>query len=203
MKVVQFESEREWLDARRCKITGSRLKDVIPKKGGGLKVGYYELIAERLGGPAEEVDAREWGHQQEPVAIERFEAATGKKVKRDLCIWMREDNDNIAVSPDGVIGKGAKEAVEVKCLSSARHIEAVLTNAVPSDYWYQVIQYFAVNDKLEKLYFVLFDPRLSVKDYHMIEITRAEVAEEVEQMLTYQRDTLKAVEAIVADLTKF
>jgi hypothetical protein len=45
-------------------------------------------------------------------------------------IWSRDDDDNIAVSPDGSV-VGAPAAFEVKCLSSAKHIEAYLTKKRP------------------------------------------------------------------------
>lgn len=204
MKVLKFKDEAEWLEARRGKITGSRLKDIVVKRGTGKKIGFYELIAERLGLPPDGEDAMDRGHRLEEEAIERFEAKTGKKVNRDLVIWTREDNELIAVSPDGVIGKGGTEAVEIKCLSSARHIEAVITNQVPEEYHYQAIQYFAVNDKLETLWFCLYDPRLKFHDFHVIEVVRDEVLQcEVVQMLEYQRKTLEEVEACVEELSRF
>ena len=94
----------------------------------------------------------------------------------------RDDDENIAVSPDGFIG--TTEAVECKCLSSARHIEALLTRAIPSEYEYQVLQYFIVNDKLEMLNFVCYDPRFMMfvrpgsrkvsLDYFVIGVKRAD-----------------------------
>lgn len=168
------------------------------------KIGFYELVAARLGLPPDEGEnAMERGHILEPEALDRFEAATGKKVVRDLSIWSREDDDSIAVSPDGWVGKGASEAVEVKCLSSARHIQAVVENRIPDDYEYQVLQYFCVNDRLKTLHFVFYDPRLRVKDLHIIEVKREDVAGEVEGMVAYQREKLKKVDDIVTELTKF
>lgn len=203
MKTVYFDDEEKWLEARRGKITGSRLKDLIVLRGKGEKMGFWELVAERLGLPPGEENAMERGHKLEPEALDRFEAATGKTVIRDLAIWFREDDPDIAVSPDGWIGKGMKEAVEVKCLSSARHIQAVMTNEIPDEYHYQVLQYFIVNDKLQTLHFCFYDPRLRVKDFHAIEVTREQLTEEIETTLTYQRDKLKKVEEIVSSLTQF
>jgi predicted phage-related endonuclease len=207
MNIIRYEDRDQWLAGRLCRITGSRLKDIVVKRGTGKKIGFYELIAERIGIPADNENAMDRGQRLEPEAIERFEAATGKKVDTSLCMWTREDGEHIAVSPDGFIapkkGGKVKEAVEVKCLGSARHIEAVLTNEVPDEYHYQVVQYFAVNDDLEKLYFVLYDPRLKVKDFHTIEVTREQVQEEVTMMLMYQRDTLQEVERIAAELMAF
>jgi hypothetical protein len=45
------------------------------------------------------------GKRLEDEAIERFAKETGKKVNTDLVLWMRDDDENIAVSPDGSIGK--------------------------------------------------------------------------------------------------
>jgi len=201
MKIIKFKDEQEWLDARRGRITGSRLKDIVVKRGTGEKMGFYELIAERLGLPPEDENPMMRGHDLEPEAIERFTEATGKNVNTDLVIWERDDNSNIALSPDGYIGK--TEAVEVKCLSSARHIQAVIENVIPSEYHYQMLQYFIVNDSLQKLHFVFFDPRLNVKDFHMIVVTRQEVQEEIDKMMEYQVLKLAKVDEIVNSLTKF
>lgn len=202
MKIQKFDDLDSWMEARRGKITGSRLKDIIVKRGTGKKIGFYELIAERLGIPADGELAMERGHRLEQEAIDYFQKETGKKVDTSLVIWMRDDNEAIAISPDGVVGKTA--AVEVKCLSSARHIEAVLTNKIPDEYEYQATQYFAVNDNLKTLYFVFYDPRLLAKPFHMIEIKRDEVMQaNVLGVLEYQRTTLKEVEDIVNQLSNF
>lgn len=188
--------------ARLCKITGSRLKDIVVKRGAGKKKGFYELIAERLTIQSDiQETPLEHGHRCEPEAIERFEQKMGKKVDTSLVIWARDEDENIAVSPDGsVIGSDNTEAVEVKALSSANHLEAYLTKQIPKEYEEQKIQYFVVNDKLEKLHFCFYDPRLKVADFFIITVTRAEVLGEIEAMLIYQRETLKEVNEIVDSL---
>lgn len=201
MKTYTFEDQGAWLSARHGKITGTRLKDIIVKRGTGKKIGFYELIAERLGIPADDENAMERGHRLEGEAMEQLTKETGKVVDTSLVLWTRDDNESIAISPDGFIGD--TEAVEVKCLSSARHIEAILTGEVPSEYEYQVIQYFTVNDKLEKLYLVFYDPRLLAKPFFMIEIPRLSVQDDVKEMLEYQRTTLAEVDKVVLQLSNF
>lgn len=202
MKTHKFEDQADWMAFRRGRITGSRLKDVVVRRGTEKKIGFYELIAERLGLPADDEVAMERGHRLESEALEVFTKETGKKVNTDLVIWTRDDNEAIAISPDGVIGKTA--AVEVKCLSSARHIEAVITGKVPKDYEYQVLQYFIVNDALKTLYFVFYDPRLLAKPFFMIEVKRDDVMQaNVMQMLDYQREMLAEVNKIVNQLSGF
>lgn len=199
MKTLNFDTKEEWLEARYGKITGSRLKDIVVKRGTGKKIGFYELIAERIAVNASDENPMERGTRLESEAIERFCKETGKEVDTSLVMWLRDDNESIAISPDGFIGE--KEAVECKCLSSARHIEAFLTQEIPEEYQMQKLQYFIVNDKLETLHWVFYDPRILCKDYFVIEIHRKDVQAEIDMYLDYQRTTLEEVDAIVTKLT--
>lgn len=199
MQTLKFEDKNSWLAARRGKITGSRLKDIVVKRGTGYKLGFYELIAERLGIAADDESAMDRGTRLEPEAMERFITETKKKVDTSLIIWTRDDNENIAVSPDGFMGK--KEAVEVKCLSSARHIEAWLTQKIPDEYEFQKLQYFIVNEDLQKLHFAFYDPRLLAKPFFVITVKRKDVEEDVKTYLEYQKNVIEEVNKIVNELT--
>lgn len=199
MKTLSFDDRDAWLFARRGKITGSRLKDIVVKRGTGRKIGFYELIAERLGVPADDENPMDRGTRLEEEAIARFKTETGKKVDTSLVIWTRDDNESIAVSPDGFIGK--KEAVEAKCLSSARHIEAWITKELPEEYKMQAIQYFIVNDKLTTLHVVFYDPRILVKDYFVLEVKRADIKEQIDEYLAYETTVINEVNEIVNQLT--
>lgn len=198
MIIKTFQTEQDWLDARRGKITGTRLKDLIVKRGTKPKIGYYELIAEKIAIPASEENAMDRGHRLEEDAIERFKKETGKDVNTDLVLWCREDNENIAVSPDGYIGE--TEACEVKCLASARHLEAWLTKEIPSEYEAQVIQYFIVNDKLKKLYFIFYDPRMPVIDFIYYVVERKNIQEKVNEYLKLEQDILEQIKKIEHDI---
>ena len=164
MIIKKYLNEQEWLEDRKGRITGSRLGSLFSKRDKKPLKGFYELIAERVAIPADGENAMDRGKRLEVEGIERFEATTGKVVNKDLVLWVREDNENIAVSPDGYIGD--TEAVEVKCLNSASHIEAFLTGDIPTEYEYQVLQYFIVNDNLQTLYFCFYDPRMP-KDFFL------------------------------------
>jgi len=198
---TKFNDREAWLFGRRGKIMGSKLKDIVVKRGTGKKIGYYELIAERLGIPADTEDAMQRGTRLEPEAMEMFKKETHKAVDTSLVIWTREDNESIGISPDGFIGE--TEAVECKCLSSARHIEAWLTKEIPDEYEFQKLQYFIVNDKLETLYFAFYDPRLLAKPFFIIEVKREDVQKDVDTYLEYQRVTLAEIDTIVNQLTNF
>lgn len=202
MKVEKFDDDFSWFKARRGKITGSRLGDVYSSRG-TKKIGFYEVISERLGITDDGSETpMERGTRLEGEALDVFEKETKKKLNRDKVLWMREDNEAIAISPDATVLK-EKAAVEVKCLSSARHIEAVITGKIPGDYQYQRLQYFIVNDELETLYSVFYDPRLLAKPFFVIVTKREDVQEDIIKMLAFQRDTLTEVDIIVNELSRF
>ncbi len=161
----------------------------------------------------------ERGSRLEGDAIDRFAKETGKEVDKGLILWARDDNESIAVSPDGVVSE--TEAVEAKCLSSARHIEAYCKKfmdglgnfeSIPDEYQPQAVQYFIVNDKLETLHFIFYDPRFAMfrdpeaqkgtaLDYFEITLTRPEVQPKVEEFLVFERKVIEEVNAVVNKLT--
>lgn len=200
MKTLKFDTKEEWLEGRKGKITGTSAGELVLKSGKGKKIGFYELIAERIGIPQNDNEnPMDRGIRLEPEAVARFEAETKKKVDASLVIWTRDDDENIAISPDGFIGK--TEAVEVKCLSSARHLEALLTNKLPSEYEDQRLQYFIVNDKLKTLYWIFYDPRIPKKQFFYFTFNRKDFEEEIKLKLELQKNILQEINQIVTDLT--
>lgn len=197
---IEFKKadKKEVLEALLPVSSKSALMRRMPKK-----MGFYKLIAERLAIPPEEGEnPMQRGSDMEKEAVAKLEEKTGKKFNTDLVIWSREDNDSIAISPDGFVeGEEIEEAAEIKCLGSANHIKAWYTNVVPDDYWWQVLQYFIVNPSLRKLYFALYDPRIQGIELVVIEITREQVQTEVDEYLEYERNTIAEVNEIVNKLT--
>lgn len=201
MKKLQLEQNTdEWLEWRKGKITGSRLKNLIVKRGTGKKIGFYELLAERLSTDTSAVDdPMQRGHDLEVEAIKEFEEITGMKVETDCGVWVSDESEYIAISPDGIIND--EEAVEVKCLASARHLQALIEQKIPDDYEEQSIQYFVVNEKLKALHFVFYDPRIACKPLHYITINRVDVEDTIQAYAAYQRATLAEIEEIITKLT--
>lgn len=199
MKTLNIDqNSAEWLEARKGKITGSKLKDLIVKRGTGEKIGFYQLIADRLAIEDESEDPMERGHSLQREALEQFTKSTNKAVY-ETGMWLSDDNENIACSPDGVINE--YEAVEVKCLSASRHLQAFFTQEIPAEYEYQALQYFIVNEKLKKLYFCFYDPRVIAKPFFYIEIERD--VEKVEEIKKYQLEKLLKIEEFIGKLVSF
>lgn len=213
MQVLQFTEHEDWLNARKTRITGSRLKNVLTLRGDGKKKDFYDLIAERMELPKTDENPMDRGHRLEPIALDLFSKETGKKIDNSFVMWVRDDDVSIGVSPDGVVVEedgtvsateilfaGPEEAVEVKCLDGGRHIEALLTG-MPNDYKFQVYQYFIVNDNLKTLYMVFYNPRLIAKQLHWLEIKREDVEDKVRLYHQEQRNIIAQVEEIVTSLT--
>lgn len=199
MQIHKFNDEKEWLEFRKAKITGTKLKDILVKRGTSKKIGFYQLIADRLAIDGDDENAMERGHRLEAEAIDILSAQTGIKFNKDLVIITRDDNPAIAWSPDGFTDD-RKIGAEVKCLKSALHIQAIIENKIPSEYREQSIQPFIVNDDLETLYFTFYDPRLVSRPFHFIEVKRADVEAEISLYKEYEEKTLKEVDFWVEKL---
>jgi len=201
MKIINIEQRSdEWHDYRKGKISGTMLSDLYSKRG-NRKLGFYELIAEKLAIDPDEENRMDRGIRLEDEAIELFTKTTGKKVQQ-VGICVHDDYPEIINSPDGLILNGDKytEAIEIKCLGSARHLQAVIENEVPDEYEAQKIQYFIVNPDLETLYFIFYDPRVLSKPLHIIEVTREELGDLPAKYLAFQLSQINEVTAIVEQL---
>lgn len=206
MKAVRFDNREAWLNWRLGKVTGSALKDVVNMRDGATKTGIYRAAAQSIIGSAAiaeddltAMQAMERGIRLEPEALERFTRETGKKVDNSLIGWERDDDMRMAVSPDGVIGK--TQAAEVKCLLSPKHLEALYTQSIPKNtggYWEQLLQYFIVNEKLQRLYYIFYHPDFPAPlDFFYITITRKELKDDIEKYLEAEREAVGKIREIV------
>jgi len=205
IKMKKYDIEQksdEWHHLRKGKITGTTLKAIMgtPK---ARQDALYETIAERLtvgiDNESDYENAMDRGNRLEPDAIAMFELETGKSVERTgFC----EDDTNtfIANSPDGLIGKD--EAIEVKCMGGKNHVKMWLTNTIPNEYEWQVIQYFIVNEELKKLYFVAYNPDIPIHQLHTIEVTREQVEEKIASGRESQEAFLQEVDKILSTIIK-
>jgi len=171
MKIINCEQgSPEWLEAKLEKISGTRLASAI---GNQLKQEALinELIAERLTGNRKEITqskAMALGIEAEEHAIEEYELETGVITEAvGLCI--NDKFDWLVNSPDRLIkidGKYSK-AVEVKCPNTDTLVKYIRANEIPPKYDAQVMSYFLVNDDLQELDFVAYDPRIQTEQYRL------------------------------------
>jgi exodeoxyribonuclease (lambda-induced) len=154
----------EWLNERCGKVTGSRVKDVMArlKKGDPSKKRenyMMEIVSERLTGMAAEhyvSDAMVWGVEQEPMARNAYEVASGNDVDR-AGIAIHPNIPMFAASPDGTIDKDG--LFEAKGPMSHNHIKWMLAGVVPDEHIDQCQSQMACWER-EWLDFVSFDSRM-------------------------------------------
>lgn len=200
MKKHNIEQQTpEWHQLKKGKISGTVLKALMSSRT--KKDAIYELVAQKLtiGVQEDYENAMDRGNRLEPEAIAAFEFETGKKVERTGFIES-DDNEHIGSSPDGIIGD--TEAVEVKCLNGTKHVKMWLEDEIPKEYEWQVVQYFVVNDKLEKLYFVGYNPDILLHPLNIITIERKELEEKIHKAKQVQLKALEQVEAILGNIIK-
>lgn len=211
MKIISFEDREKWLAFRRGKLSGSKVGDIIVRRGTDEKSMFYKLIAERLAVNGEASDPRERGITLEAEAMNRLSEATGKKFNTDLIVWQDEKIPSIMFSPDGFVeGKKITEAAEIKCLGASKdgenngnHVEALIKQSIPREYEDQVKWAFIVNPGLKTLYMGFYDPRMAIHDFFYLTINRKDFPKgELEGLKKDMITKLKAIDEWVEKLTK-
>lgn len=151
-----------WYDARLGRATASRFNDVIAtiRTGEAATRKNYraELVAERLTGistPLFVTQAMQWGIDTEPLARYRYLIASGNKVEE--CGFYAHKTLMAGASPDGLVGKDG--SLEIKCPNTATHIETLVIQEVPKQYYWQIMGQLWMTGR-KWCDFVSFDPRL-------------------------------------------
>jgi hypothetical protein len=190
-------------------LTIAQLEEIMPDeareellKRSPRKLGFYEVIAERLGLPRDDENRMDRGSRLEADAREWFEKEYKVKVD-EVGICVSDADDRIINSPDGLIKDENGEytmAYEAKCLSPARHIQAVVENKIPDEYFTQKLQYFVTNEKLQKLYWHFHDPSLTSIPNFVVEVNRADLGDWPERLLEFQLSQLRIMDEIVEEL---
>lgn len=152
----------EWFAARLGKATGSRFADIMARTRSGYSTSRKNYAAELAtewltNTPTENYTsaAMQWGTDYEPVARGQYELATGNDVV-ETGFWVHDSLD-CGASPDGFIGDDG--LIEIKCPNTATHIETLVKNKIPSQYYAQVQGQMWITDR-KWCDFVSFDPRM-------------------------------------------
>ncbi len=165
MRVIDCDQgSAQWLEARRGKITASRIADVLSvlKRGGesSERRNYrVELIAERLSGRAEDhytSPEMVWGTEYEAFARTEYEMATGVMVDT-VGFILHPTIDYAGASPDGLIG--ADGGLEIKCPKTTTHIKWILAGGLPEEHEAQCLWNMACAGR-SWWDFASYDPRL-------------------------------------------
>lgn len=161
-----------WKQARLGHVTASNMADVMSKgKGSAEAIGRYKykvrLVAERLTQTAAESfsnAAMEWGVEQEQFAAIEYESAKNVFVDK-TGFWLHPTIHWLGVSPDRLVGENG--LIEIKCPNSTTHLNYLIDNKVPTDYYKQIQCQLWVTGR-EWCDFVSFDPRLPRRNQLLI-----------------------------------
>lgn len=135
----------EWLELRRGRITGSRFKDARDRTAKGLpsaKCALYamDVARERCGGKAGEKfqnAAMRFGSEQEPLAREAYEKATGNLVFE--VGFITDESGYFGLSPDGLIDDDG--VLEIKTMVSSDTLFRAVVDGDISEYRDQINGY--------------------------------------------------------------
>lgn len=199
-----LQKSPEWFAKKLGKVSGTQLKGIMgtPK---ARQESLYDIIGERLkvtlSSTPEYENPLDRGNRLEPEALARYQIETGLEVvKMGFC--EHDDEEFIGNSPDGLID-GGKGAIEIKCPEHKNYVKYWLINEIPDDYIWQVTQYFIVNEKLEWLDFVAYNPEIPVHPIHIIRTTRADLVEKIEQAYQKEVEFLSEVNTILEGIIEF
>jgi len=179
----------DWKKVRRGMITWTKLKWVASAPTTATyKTLMLELIAEDLW-PVPEIfknDAMLRWTMLEPIAREIYEEKTGQTVE-ELGFCVHDTMKFLGLSPDWFIRIDWEYTkwVEIKCPGAKNHIKYIMENKLPSEYKWQVVNYFLVNEKLEELDFITFNPDMYVEHLKMftINIKRSDLEKELKEII--------------------
>lgn len=197
----------EWEYRRKGRVTGTGAKKLngTPKARDEY---FYEILAERLTeGVAEEYEnPMDRGNRLEPEARAMFEFKYNLTVDT-IGFCESDENEFIGFSGDGFIkdenGEYTK-GLEIKCPEGKNYVKAWLKNEVPEEYNDQVNQAFLVNEKMELLYFVVYNPNIPAHPFHVIEVHRNDRVAQIELLrvkeVAFIQEINQALETLIKPL---
>lgn len=149
---------------RRGKVTASRIADILATIRNGnwaaARKNYAaQLVTERLTGKDPEPftnEAIQWGIDQEVPAREAYSKRTGNAVT-EVGFVDHPVIEMAGASPDGLVGEDG--LIEIKCPTTATHIETLLNGEIKDQYKLQMLWQMACTGR-KWCDFVSFDPRL-------------------------------------------
>lgn len=193
----------DWFQLKLGKITGTVLSDLMGTPRARQEA-MYEIIAERLTPKVqmEYENPMARGVRLEGDAIIAFEIKTGKKVstagfcESDKSPW-------VGYSPDGLIydKKGnVTEDVEVKSPMGKNYMKIVMTDEVPKEYHWQIVQGFVTNPKLKKRWFVAYNPDIPKIPIWIIECPRKKYKEDIEKALLEEQNFINEIDSKLREI---
>lgn len=171
------QGSAEWLESRKGRITGSRFKDARDRLKSGAPskacIAYaMDVARERCGGKAPEKfqnAAMRFGTEQEPLARQAYEEATGNLVEE--VGFIVDEEGHFGLSPDGLISDDG--VLEIKTMVSSDTLFTAVADGDISEYIDQCNGYLWLLGR-QWVDLCLWAPDLAI--LKIIRITRDEAA---------------------------
>lgn len=209
MNVIEIEQGSDaWKQLREGKLTGTKIGSIYAKSRKADEVfdyskhliGFYELLAERLTDSDDLSSGIERGKELESEALRVASDELGIEFVQGN-VW--ELDENHIESPDGYT-KDLKIAIEIKCLASSRHIQAIYEDRPPTEYRTEYANYFLVNQKLEALVVFIYDPRFinpNLRSHYWF-VYKKDLEAEIKALKQVKKLVLKELKEAEERLTK-
>lgn len=173
----------EWLEMRKCKVTGSKFSRAISSKKETRLGLIKELIAQKYANVIEDgykSPQMTRGTDEEKYAIQSYVERYDKEVEV-VGMCEHDDYDWLMFSPDRY-EDNRETYLEAKCPDSETLIQYMLDTKLPSVYKPQIILSFIVNEKQKKAKLIAYDARFREYNHQMkiFEVTREELAEDIQ-----------------------
>lgn len=207
MKIIEVEQgSDDWKRLREGRLTGTKIGKIFAKSRNSEELfdtskhllGFYEMLAERLTDSDDLTSGIERGHELEEEALQMASDELGIEFVHGN-VWQADANH--IESPDGYT-EDLTMAIEIKCLSSSRHIQAIYEDIYPQEYMAEYLNYFLVNPKLETLFIYLYDPRFMSEKLRSRcwFIGRSDIKDKLKRMEEVKKQALKDIEQAVKQL---
>jgi len=162
----------EWYAIKAGKVSAGRVHDIITRTRSGdytaqRQARLTDILLERLTGELTQIPvtrAMQWGIDMEAAARDAYSAAVGVLI--DEIGWAPHPTIELAgCSPDGLVGDDG--LVEIKCMLSHNHLDALLERRPAPEYFTQMQWQMACTQRAWCDY-VCYDPRFPAKMQLMI-----------------------------------
>ncbi len=170
------QGSHEWKKERFGLIGGTTLSDLMVSKPVNETALYYQLISARCEEFFDDLsfvsnDMRR-SIDLEPEAVQEAEKYLNVEFKSFG--WCTNEKYPLnGCSPDAFT-EDLTVGGEVKCPKAATHTAYILKDEIPKEYFWQVINYFLVNEKLETLHFISYRPENTIKPLWIKTVKREE-----------------------------
>lgn len=214
---ISQDTERDaWLEFRRGKITGTsigklyeknRSKAAIEESGvfsTKANLELYKVVADRIAVGDDGEPPRERGLRLEHTACKLAVKKLGlKHGEYNGYVFQSEVSEYAMSSPDNFEHvDNPTWLMEIKCLSTARHLKMIFEGEIDKEFRWQVADSFLNCPSAKVLYFVLFDPRVVIDELvlHIITVRREDIADDIETLASVRDRALKQIDNILEQL---